>query len=369
MIITRYLAREIGRPFLTIVGLLGVVFTSYSVAVVLEDAAAGFIPTGTVMQYVVYKWVIAMEVLVPISLYLGVIVGLGRWHSDSEMTALAACGIGEGRVLGLVLRLSILVALLVAVLSLVARPWAYQQRYELRTIAETEFEIADIEGKRFYVSPDSEYVIHAHAVDQDARRARTVFFQIRKDDKLRIILADQLYQPPRGLTDPVTLIFSRGHAYQLDRHGTRDMSLTYKRLTVRLAGPEARVTGYKSKTESTLGLRRSDNPKDLAEFQWRVSTPLATVLLAVLAVPLSRAPPRQGRYGRTLVALLAYAVFHTLMAMAKNLVQEGIVGPMPGLWWPLGLVSLAIAWLTLWPRGRFRLRRQTQLPHSAPRTP
>jgi lipopolysaccharide export system permease protein len=213
------------------------------------------------------------------------------------------------------------------------------------------------------VSPDSEYVIHAHAVDHETRTAQTVFFQIRQDDKLRIIVADELYQPRRGLMDPVTLVFSRGYAYQLDRQGTRDMSLTYNRLTVRLAGPEARVTGYKSKTESTWALMRSDNPKDLAEYQWRLSTPLATILLAVLAVPLSRTPPRQGRYGRVLAAVLTYAVFHTLMAMAKNLVQEGIVGPVPGLWWPFGLFGLTIGWMILWPRGKFRLRRPTHVGH------
>ena len=40
---------------------------------------------------------------------------------------------------------------------------------------------------------------------------------------------------------------------------------------------------------------QSDNPEDIAELQWRLSTPLSTLLLALLGVLLSRTTPRQGK--------------------------------------------------------------------------
>jgi lipopolysaccharide export system permease protein len=95
---------------------------------------------------------------------------------------------------------------------------------------------------------------------------------------------------------------------------------------------------------------------DLAELQWRLTTPLATVLLALLGIPLGRAVPRQGRYTRFATAVLAYAAYYNLKAMAKTWVERGIVGPVPGLWWVdvlLGVVVLLLLWRP-WPQGRWR---------------
>jgi lipopolysaccharide export system permease protein len=53
-----------------------------------------------------------------------------------------------------------------------------------------------------------------------------------------------------------------------------------------------------------LDLMGSDEPEHVAEFQWRLGIPLSTIVLAILAVPLSRSQPRAGRYGRLAIGLL-----------------------------------------------------------------
>jgi len=358
VIIARYITGEVARPFVTIVAVIGVVFLSYSTAVVLNDVVAGLLPAHVVLQFVLIKGLIALEVLIPVALYLGVIAGLGRMQADSELTALAASGVGEPSILRIVFLFSLVVVLVVAFLSLFVRPWAYQQNYLLRAIAETEFEIEDLESRSFFVSPDLGFAIFADDVDPHARKAQGVLFQIRREQDLRIIAADELRQPRRGFDDPLSVYFLRGHAYQLDRAGSEDISLKFDRLTLHRKLPTPEDLGYKSKTQSTARLASSANRKDLAEFQWRLSTPLATVLLAVLAVPMSRSTPRQGRHGRTIVALVVYAVFYNLMSMAKNLVQEGIVGAVPGLWWPLVLFSLGLAAMLVGPALRRRWKRR-----------
>ncbi len=358
MIIARYITSEVIRPFLTIVVVIGVVFLSYSTALVLNDVVAGLLPAEVVAQFVLIKGLIALEVLIPVALYLGAIAGLGRMQADSELTALAAGGVGEPRVLKIVFALSLVVALAVAVLSLYVRPWAYQQSYLLRAIAESEFEIEDLESNRFFVSPDLGFAIFADDVDPLQRKAYGVLFQIRREQDLRIIAADELHQPAQAFDDPLSVYFMRGHAYQLDRAGSEDISLKFERLTLHRRLPAVEDLGYKSKTQSTMSLSRSNNRKDLAEFQWRLSTPIATVLLAMLAVPMSRSPPRQGRHGRTIVALVVYAVFYNLLSMAKNLVQEGVVGAVPGLWWPLVLFSLILAAMLVGPTLHRRWRRR-----------
>jgi len=81
---------------------------------------------------------------------------------------------------------------------------------------------------------------------------------------------------------------------------------------------------------------KSDRDEDLAEFEWRLVTPIATILLGLLAVPFARAGPRQGRYVRLAMAILFYAVFFNLIALAKTWVEEHWVNAyIPGLWWVL----------------------------------
>ena len=363
MIITRYIAREIYRPFLTVVAILLVVFVTSSAAAVFNEVAAGLVAPDTVALLVLIKALIGLEVLLPVALYFSTIMGLVRLHTNGEMVALASCGISELAVVGTVLRLAAVVAALTACLSLYVRPWAYEQQYYLRTVAEAEFDVEDLEAGRLFISPDSDYAVYADAVDREARTAHTVLVQIRREDELMLIQAEELHQPERDRWQPREFIFLRGESYRLDRAGSQDMALRFERLTWRLRPPEEPSVGYKSKMQSTADLSHSEARKDLAEYQWRLSTPPATLLLAMLAVPLSRARPRQGRAARLLVAILAFAVFYNLMSMAKNLVQEGMVGRLPGLWWPLALLALVVLALLAGPHlGPFGRPRRAARP-------
>src|SRR5690606_32767932 len=62
-------------------------------------------------------------------------------------------------------------------------------------------------------------------------------------------------------------------------------------------------------TRPTEALLASDDPADAAELQWRISSPLSLLVLALLAVPLSRSSPREGRYSRIGVGLLLYIIY------------------------------------------------------------
>lgn len=348
LIIRRYVTREISRPFLIIVGLFVAIFTSYTAAVILNEVASGLLPAVVITQLIGIKLLIALEVLLPVSLYFAVVLGLGRLHSDSEIVALAACGIGEGRLVAVVLRFALGIALLVACLSLVVRPWAQQQRYLVlaEAAATAKLDIEVLEAKQFFVGPGADYAVFADRVDLRSRAAEGVIVQIRRPEALQVIVAQRLHQPPRKEGDPLVFQFEEGSQYRLDTGGSSDILSKVHELRITLAPPQLVLAGQRSKEQDTLTLAGSARPKDLAEFQWRLATPWATLLLAVLAVPLSRSRPRQGRFGKTLAAVTAFAVLYLVMSFARNLVQEGYVGPIPGLWWPLVLVgAMLLVWL------------------------
>jgi lipopolysaccharide export system permease protein len=126
------------------------------------------------------------------------------------------------------------------------------------------------------------------------------------------------------------------------------MVLHFGYLTVPI-GKIDNTVGYKAKSASTMALSQSSIPKDLAEFQWRITRPFATILLACLAVPLSRTKPRQGRYSKAIWAVILYAVYFNLTGLAKTWVKDGVVGAIPGLWWPEVLLAITLFIMMMWP--------------------
>ena len=124
MIIDRYITREIVKPLVTICTVLIFIFGCYIATRYLEDAVHGQLPGTTVILLILLRIAIALEVLLPTTLFLSVVVALGRLYSDSEMTAMFACGISMARVVKSVFMVSVITALMVGCFSLVIRPWA-----------------------------------------------------------------------------------------------------------------------------------------------------------------------------------------------------------------------------------------------------
>ncbi len=89
--------------------------------------------------------------------------------------------------------------------------------------------------------------------------------------------------------------------------------------------------------KSTLDLLESSLPADRAELQWRISLPLSLIVLGLLAVPLSRSSPREGRYARLGIGLLIYIVYANMMSIAGVWVQRGVISEWLGMWWVHGV--------------------------------
>ena len=348
MIINRYLIREIALPLIAVSVILFVIFMSYNAVRYTTDAAAGLLPATTVVYLTLIKSLIAIEVLLPMALYLAVIMGMGRLYSDSEMAALHACGFGELRVIRSVLWFSLLVAVVVASLSLAVRPWAYHKSYLLKAQAEAEFNLDNLKAGQFSSSEESGTVIFAERINSRENRLEKVFFRQIEDESVLIINARQAWQPVTDPFAPPVLKFLDVTLYHIDIAGNQDLVAKFKELSIFLEDDQ-QILRYKSKSASTLQLAGSNNPKDLAEFQWRLTTPITTLLLGVLGVPLSRSSPRRGRFAKTVVAALVFALLYNFNVMAKNWVEQGVVGAIPGVWWPNILLGVLIIVLLLRP--------------------
>lgn len=326
----RYVIREVLKPSLIVCGLFVVLFAGFSWITFLGKAVDALLPMSMLFTLIALKVGIALEVLLPISLYFGVILGVGRLYSDSEMKALMACGVSPYRVLGTIFLLSSCVAIFVAIFSLYLRPLAYEQSYQLKAKGEAGLGISHLEAGHFYERRDGALVLFAEGVNQQSRQLERVFVQSEHGDSLRIILAAKAVEkidPQTG--SPIPVLYD-GFEYKFPRKGAMAHMAHFSQLSI---FPREAIAEYRRKAISTQELSLSNSRKDFAELQWRFSAPFSTVLLSLLGMLLSRSSPRQGKYAKIFTATVVFAVYYFLGVMVKTFVEQGTMPVLPGLWW------------------------------------
>jgi lipopolysaccharide export system permease protein len=349
LILDRYLTREIAKPLVIFCGGLLLLFANFTAVRYLNRVADGIMPFQSVLPLVLVRAAVALELLLPIALHLSIVVTLGRLYTDSEMTALFGSGVSPARIIRIVLAGSLIIAGLVAYLSIYVRPWANANRYRLEREAAADVDLNDMQPGHFYEN-SSGTVLFFQQRDQSSGRMREVFIQSRSEDRVRLIWAEEAHYPETVEAGAGrTLVCSGAQIYELSRNRDAVRQATSDELILEWEKAQVLSEEYKRKAAPTWQLARSVLPKDIAEFQWRLSTPVAALLMGLLGFPLSRAKPRQGKYAKLFVSVVSYATFYNLNMMARHWVEKGVVGTIPGIWWVHLLLAILVAGL-LWRR-------------------
>jgi lipopolysaccharide export system permease protein len=354
-IIERYIARELLRPFtvvsVTFMGLYG----SFISARLLSEGVTNTLGGVVMLKLLLLKTLIALEVVMPIAIYIAIVMALSRLHRDQEIVVLRSAGVSENRLIYAVLLIVLPVGIMSGVLSIFVRPWAYKESYSLNSQAEGELNTDRFQAGRFYGSEGSGRVVYIESKDDAAKQMEGIFHYMKKPDRSEIIVAKEARQQPPTAGERPQIHLYDGYIYQLMRSpDEKDTIVKFEKL-IYFTDNKA-VAEINRKATTTSALSQSDRPKDIAEFQWRLSRPVATILLALIAVPLSRVSPRQDKSTRTyLIAAGVSSLYYVLSVLAQNWVLRGDVGRVPGLWWLHGLMLVIVLFL-LFPRTQ-RLRR------------
>ena len=350
MIVDRYLARETAKPFaLTALFLVGV-FIAYSLTRFLTEANDGLLDGSAILILTGLKAIIALEVLLPIALYMGLIVALGRLHSEWEMIALRAGGFSENRILVPVIAMAAAVAVFVAATSVWVRPWAYQNLYALEADAQATAELEDLPPGQFHIHAQAERMVFIDQRDGDTGELRGVFVRSSNGDTLEVISAGRGQLTTHARKDAHLLALQQALIYkQAPTQGAsdRDLAGRFEAFDIWAPAVTPDPVGYRPKTQPTRALSASARSEDRAEVQWRWSTAVSTLLLALVAMPLSRAQPRRGRYARVLLAVVIYVLYFNFIGVVRSEVEQGTLAH---LWWAPGTLAFALA--VFWPIAR-----------------
>jgi lipopolysaccharide export system permease protein len=350
MIVFRYLNRELATTISAITGVLLLIFLSNEFVRYLSHAATGDFSSATVLRLMLIEIPHLLGLLLPLGLFLAILLVYGRLYIDNEMTVLNACGLSRFKLIGLTLPITGVVMIIVAMLSLWLTPHLMVYREQLLAQTGSAMELETLLPGRFQAAGGGKQVFYVEGMSLNKQHMQNIFMaQLNTSDTDStitpwiILSAAGGHQMVDAKTGDRFFVATNGRRYQ-GLPGHKDFEIVqFTEYRARIEKHVADITDQQS-AMSTLTLlhAKKDLLDAVAELQWRISAPISALLLVLLAIPLSRVRPRQGRYAALLPAILAYIIYANLVLVGRNWIESGGISPVFGLWWIHGLMLLVI---------------------------
>ncbi|MDP9082803.1 MAG: LPS export ABC transporter permease LptF [Pseudomonadota bacterium] len=338
--VQRYVLREVAQTWLAVTGVLVAILVSNQLSRVLGQAADNQYGRRVVFDLIALGAVMNLSVIVPVGLLLAVVLTLGRMYHDSEMAALQACGFGPGRLLAPLSCFAAAIAVGLAWLVFFQVPRADQQAQLLRQSALKEAQFGQLDAGRFRSFSGGDAVFYAERVDQDGV-LHNVFVQRESAGRIEVALAATATYSKASANGVHLVTLFDGRRYE-GVPGRDDFRvIEFREHGIPISTPADAFATKDPDTKPTRELLGSSDPSDVAQLQFRASTPLMALVLTLVAVPLSRLRPRQGRYARVGFAIVVYFVYSNLLSAAKVWLEKGVLPAAMGVWW-VHVLALAL---------------------------
>jgi lipopolysaccharide export system permease protein len=353
-IVDRYLARELLASFLAAVAILLLVTVGATVADLLNKIAHGRVAADLLITLIGLRTVDSLTLLVPLAVFLGVQLAYGRLYRESEMAVFAASGLS---VIGLVrplLLLALPLTLAMAMISFWLAPASVRQAQTLQEEASRSLILTGLEPGRFVELPNNDGVMYVDSMNTDGTQFKKMFIASERNNaantatNINVITAadGELYHDANGVERYLGLNDGFRVEGALGQDNYRLMR--YERNDIKLQDSEndANADSVKRSAPTSVLLASTDIVQR-AELQWRLAAPLSVLVLVMLALPLAKASPREPRYARLLIALLAWFIYYNCLALGRTWISQGKYSPLIGFWWvqmPTALAALVLLW-------------------------
>jgi len=245
---------------------------------------------------------------------------------------LQACGFAPARLLAPLLMFATVIAVGLAWLSFVQVPRADQQVQLLRQSAIKEAQFGQLDAGRFRSFSSGDAVFYAERVDAEGV-LHNVFVRRETDGRIELALADTATYSKAAANGMHFVTLFNGRRYEGVPGQSEFRVIEFREHGIPISTPADVVGPQDPDTKPTRDLWGTHTPSDIAQLQSRASSPLMALVLTLVAVPLSRLRPRQGRYARVGFAIVVYFVYSNLLSAAKVWVEKGELSPDIGVWW------------------------------------
>ena len=346
MIFQRSLIREFSLIAIAVIGVLLAIILTRLLILLLGKAAVGDVPAEAVLGLIAFGILTYMPVLLGIAVFVAVLLALTRSYRDSEMTVWFTSGLSIAAWIRPVLQFAIPVALVCALLSLWVAPWSQEQSVEYQRLLESRDEVSAVTPGVFRESRSADRVFFVDKLSERDDVVNNVFVQSMQNNRMGVMVAQKGFVETAPNGDRFVVLL-HGRRYEGTPGSLDYRTVDFDRYAVRIEPREMKRQAPSSKAMTTPALLAQHRPEQVAELHWRIALPLAVLIMALFAVPLSFVNPRSGRSWNLVLAVLVYALYNNLLSIFQAWTAQGKVPPWIGLW-PVHGAMVALLVLMFW---------------------
>lgn len=357
-IVWRYVFREILTPVLLGLMVYVLLFLMNALFDLAELAIKKDIPVGVVLRLLLYLMPRVLEMTLPMSILLGILIGVGRLSADSELIALRASGVSYRRILMPILVVAVGGWVASSWLILHVEPWA---KYSQRRLLTEQIYSADLRREikpRVFFEQIPGLILYADEVHQEGDFLDRIFLAHTDPQGREVVTLGRRaqidYDRATGRTQFVlesgtshTLNPAEPDSYQISRFDRQkfiqEPDQTFKMKVDMLSRPAPK--NYSEQSLEDLG-RSADQAASIqheptrkrvigaimVSYHERFALPFACLAFAFIGVPLGIANRRGGKGSGFSLSIGIAIAYWVIYSFGQNLVREGNIAAIPGMW-------------------------------------
>lgn len=332
MIIHRAFIREVLHTSSAVIAILFSIFLVTRIVDFLRQAAEGDIPINSVFLLVMLKMITYLDILVPLVLYISMLLVMGRWIRDNELTVISACGIGMKEFIRPVLILFVVVGAMVALFSLYLSPLSAEishgKEYEYRN----RTDVTGILPGVFTETRDGGGVYFVESYDEASDTFRDIFVYNGNDEEEGVVVASVGFKTVDEASNDDFLVLKNGTQYRGAAGAVEYGVLDFETYALRLKQRAYADFALPVKAMATRDLVAENHRTAIGELHWRISKVAMLPVLMLFALAFSSIRYRKARFPGMMAALLVYFIYSNFLGFAVALIRKGSINPHVGLW-------------------------------------
>ena len=350
MILRRYMTQQVAANTAIVLLFLMALMLGGRLIRYFGIAAEGRLDVGLLFTIIGYNIPTFLELILPLSFFIALMLVLGRMYVEQEMSVLFASGISRGRLTRLMIPLIAGLFVFQMGISLWAKPWGLsnsEQIWQTQSLGS----LLDLVRPKTFISSGN-YHLYVDEFDKEKRELKNIYVVQQQTDKSGkiakndvIITATRAYQVPSKDTDSsMQLDLFQGRRYELGTNNAKYNQASFEKYRITLEKPASeKITETNVETQTTAKLlANTQKPEVKAELGYRFTMPWLIIIAAMLATPLAQVRPRQGRWLRLLPSVLIFASCAISIISLRTAIGKERISEYAYIWLIVGFIAFAL---------------------------
>jgi len=266
----------------------------------MEDVNDGSVPSIFLIQLLILKMIQYSSLLIPISLFFGIIVALTRLNISNEMVIMKSGGYSSHQIAKVLSKLIIVASTIVMLFNFFVTPLVLDYRLQLQHQIIHEQKIYSLKEKNFNTSNDKSKVVYIN--NKSNSESGNIFIKSKDMNSHRIDLAGGMEISD---LDSNLVILKNGSSYVFNADGSLS-STNYINQDILLLNKIPELINKDIESKSIIDLYNIGNDESFAEFLKRLSMIIATIILGFLAIPISYVGQVDDKYKNIFISTIFY---------------------------------------------------------------